>query len=113
MGQGSSHPTNKVIRHGKVAVLYSPGFGSGWSTWMLNTQTIFHPKIVDLVESGENDKITEKLMEDLFGEPLYAGGAESLEICWLPEGTEFCITEYDGNENVVLKNEFEGEWLRA
>ena len=24
---------DKVIRDGKVAVLYSPGFGAGWSTW--------------------------------------------------------------------------------
>jgi len=23
----------KYIRDGKVAVLYSPGFGAGWSTW--------------------------------------------------------------------------------
>ena len=24
---------NKVRKGGKVAVLYSPGFGAGWSTW--------------------------------------------------------------------------------
>ena len=24
---------NKVIRDGKVAVVVSPGFGAGWSTW--------------------------------------------------------------------------------
>lgn len=24
---------DKVIKDGKVAVLYSPGFGAGWFTW--------------------------------------------------------------------------------
>ena len=24
---------NKLIKNGKVAVLYSPGFGAGWFTW--------------------------------------------------------------------------------
>ena len=23
----------KCIRDGKVAILYSPGYGAGWSTW--------------------------------------------------------------------------------
>ena len=25
--------SDKVIRDGKVAVIISPGFGAGWSTW--------------------------------------------------------------------------------
>jgi len=24
---------DRVIRDGRVAVVYSPGFGAGWSTW--------------------------------------------------------------------------------
>ena len=32
---------NKVIRDGKVAVLYSPGYGAGWYSWNWN-----HPECV-------------------------------------------------------------------
>ena len=59
---------DKVIRDGKVAVLYSPRFGSGWSTWSAPMEAIFHPKIVELVLQDERDKITEALITELFGE---------------------------------------------
>ena len=40
----------KVIRDGKVAVLYSPGFGAGWSTWNShNPDLLFDSIIVDFV----------------------------------------------------------------
>lgn len=40
----------KVIRDGKVAVLYSEGFGAGWSTWNEGmNELVFHPKIVNMV----------------------------------------------------------------
>lgn len=52
----------KVIRDGKVAVLYSPGYGAGWSTWCYNDDLVktllFHPLIVEKVESGLEREIT-------------------------------------------------------
>ena len=52
----------KVIRDDKVAVLYSPGYGAGWSTWCSNDDLIetllFHPLIVKKVESGLEKEIT-------------------------------------------------------
>ena len=49
---------NKVIRGGKVAVLYSPGYGAGWSTWGSEHKEIllFHPRLVEAVEKGEHSK---------------------------------------------------------
>jgi acetyl-CoA acetyltransferase len=39
----------KVIRDGKVAILYSPGFGAGWSTWnSYSNEMIFDPDIVNV-----------------------------------------------------------------
>ena len=35
----------KVIRDGKVAVLYSPGYGAGWSTWCYNDDLVKNPFI--------------------------------------------------------------------
>ncbi|MFY8170496.1 MAG: hypothetical protein ACOVK2_05200 [Candidatus Fonsibacter sp.] len=39
------------------------------------------------------------------------GGADGLYICWVPEGKEFRIDEYDGAENLVLKAD--GYWTIA
>ena len=98
----------KVIRDGNVAVLYSPGYGAGWSTWCYNDDLVetllFHPLIVEKVESGHENEITTEWLVQQFGEEfedVYCGGADQLEIAWLPEGTAFRIEEYDGFETVV------------
>ena len=91
---------NKVIRDGKVAVLYSPGFGAGWSTWNNQEELVFHPTIVHMVESNERHKITKEFMDDLGYPQVYCGGAEDLTIAWLPEGSRFTIEEYDGSESI-------------
>src|ERR1043165_250330 len=95
----------KTIRNGMVAVLYSPGFGAGWYSW--NTrypQILFHPKIVEMVENGRQDDITEELVVELLGlnaeDYVCVLGAPSLAIEWLPEGSAFRINEYDGSESV-------------
>ena len=98
----------KVIRDGKVAVLYSPGYGAGWSTWCYNDDLVetllFHPLIVEKVESGHENEITAEWLVQQFGEEfedVYCGGAGQLEIEWLPKGAAFRIDEYDGFETVI------------
>jgi len=96
----------KVERDGKVAVLISPGFGSGWSTGGLPPEAAFHPELVKLVEENRRSEITIELCERLFSKPVcYLGGLDSLEICWIPIGTEFYIEEYDGNESIITKED--------
>lgn len=101
---------SKVIRDGKVAVLYSPGYGTGWSTcYDLPREAVFHPVLVELVEENRHDEITEDLLERLFGHRFdldYAAAyAKELEIFWVPEGKDFCIQEYDGNEFIVIEGD--------
>ena len=103
---------NKVVRDGKVAVLYSPGFGAGWYSWNNYKECLFLPEIVELVEQNRRDEITEELMFKLLGGvtpreefSFYHGGAYDLEIAWLPEGTHFDIHEYDGNESIQTFND--------
>ena len=98
----------KVIRDGKVAVLYSPGYGAGWSTWCYNDDLVktllFHPLIVEKVESGLEREITPEWLVEQFGrnfKDVYCGGVYQLEIEWLPEGTAFRINEYDGFETII------------
>ena len=49
---------NKLIRDGQVAVIYSPEFGGGWSTWNPKPPGIlFDPAIVDFVEKGQDEEL--------------------------------------------------------
>lgn len=106
---------NKTIKDGKVAVLYSPGFGAGWYTWNLaQPSCLFDPEIVELVQTGgaasEIEELARKKWHD--GDAyFYPGGADDLVIAWLPEGTKFRIDEYDGSE--ILVTEDDQEWITA
>ena len=96
----------KVIKNGKVAVLYSPRFGSGWYSWNERKELLFHPKLVEMVENNKQSKITEQWIEENLGiDNVYCGGAADLQIKWLDEGTAFIINEYDGSESIeTLEN---------
>jgi hypothetical protein len=99
----------KVIRDGKVAVLYSPGYGAGWYTWNTeHPECLFHPEIVAIVEAGgmNEDDITE-VAHRLFGEGFYAGGGDELKIEWIPQGEQFRVEEYDGSESITLRSDGE------
>lgn len=96
----------KVIRDGKVAVLISPGFGAGWSTWNDHKELLFHPKVVEMVESGRQSEIDEKwCCENLSITDVYCGGASDLVIHWLNVGTAFRVEEYDGSERLLLHDD--------
>jgi hypothetical protein len=96
----------KVIRDGKVAVLISSGWGAGWSTWHGHKELIFHPKLVELVESGQHNQETvsavlNELLDKEEAEGIYLGGVRDLSITWITKGTKFKIEEYDGSEYVI------------
>lgn len=97
----------KVIRNGEVAVLISPGYGAGWSTWNSGEDILlYHPKLVEMVESGNANKITSTWMKKHLGlKDIYCGGAADLEIRWIPEGTSFTVEEYDGAESLRTKSD--------
>lgn len=96
---------NKVVRDGKVAIIISPDFGAGWSTWIDVEGIETDPGLVELIErSAEPDEI-ETYCKNTWGVNLYYGGAADLEIAWLPEGTEYIIHEYDGAESIELKKD--------
>ena len=104
---------NKVIKDGKVAVLISYGFGSGFYTWGAPLEAIFDPKLVELVESEDYDKDYDSANEYVKNTypGVYTGGVEDLSVVWIDEGEEFIIEEYDGNESIQFKNET--QWITA
>lgn len=101
---------NKVIRDGKVAVLVSPGFGAGWSTWSYVGEEdyrnfmLFDPTLVTMVERGDSVEAIESYVTAIYPH-IYCGGADDLTIQWLPVGTAFRIHEYDGSESVEIRDE--------
>lgn len=100
----------KVIRDGRVAVLYSPGFGAGWSTWAYEKDYVdfmlFDPTLVDMVERGLGSDAIEAYVQSKHSN-VYCGGADDLVIKWLPVGTAFRIHEYDGSESVEVREEMD------
>lgn len=93
----------KYIREdGRVAVLYSPGYGAGWFSW--NTKhkgLIFDKEIVQAVLDNDRElaaRIAERKYKD-----CYTGGAEQLNISWLEPDTVFEISEYDGYESITFR----------
>ncbi len=102
---------NKVVRAGKVAVLISPGYGAGWSTWNSGkTELLFDPTIVDLVLSEAEPEKLEAYIDLKYPE-AYTGGVGDLIVKWVPEGAKFRINEYDGAESLVLESQV--EWFVA
>ena len=107
--------TNRLIRDGKVAIIYSPGFGAGWSTW--NTEyseygqdLIFDPGLADLlINRKSQDQIEAYVALKWTG--VYTGGLEQARVEWLAQGVEFKITEYDGSESLQFRNS--EEWITA
>lgn len=88
-----------VVRDGKVAVLVSPGFGAGWSTWADGSEAaLYDPAVVAWIEAGKPDID----IEAAFGHHGYLGGLRDVVIEWVPIGTRFMIDEYDGAESLTI-----------
>lgn len=95
----------KVVRDGKVAILVSPGFGAGWSTWEYGSELsefmLFDSGLVEMAERGASSDEVEAYLKSKFGEDLYVYmGGWPAEIQWLPVGTPFYVHEYDGSESL-------------
>jgi hypothetical protein len=99
----------KIIRNGKVAVIVSPGYGSGWATGSLEHRDmlLFDRAFVLALEAGVKD--IEPVLNARLGPKnnVYPGGWCNCEIEWLDQGTRFSIQEYDGAECLFLIEEIE------
>jgi hypothetical protein len=92
---------DKIERDGKVAVLYSPGFGAGWSTWgdeSCREALCMDARIVGPVLAGDINAAVAAATA-IFPD-VYTGGASDLEVEWLEKDELFEIVEYDGSERI-------------
>ena len=101
----------KLIRNNMVAVLISPGFGAGWSSWNLEHKDsgmlLFDRRLVELAERQDWEAFEAKAIELTGDEGLYFGGMEDVKVQWVLQGTRFYVHEYDGSEHIVTEEEFE------
>jgi hypothetical protein len=100
---------NKVRRDGKVAVIYSPGYGSGWYSWHLIPELLFDPAVVAMIETDRYEDIEAYCAEHW--PDTYIGDPEDLTIAWIKEHRVFIIEEYDGNESIRFREDI--DWLVA
>jgi hypothetical protein len=92
----------KKIVDGKVAVIVSPGFGAGWSTWNEKYAEflLFDEGLVCLKELNEDEAVVSRYLESKGLDDVYSGGWSKAKIEWLDVGTRFKVDEYDGSETL-------------
>jgi len=101
---------HKYIRDGQVAVIISSQHGAGWSTWQRRDDLLFEPAIVDYLLRKDLDHLLEYLKLKYPDLKNYVN-VKSLEVEWVPEGSEFIVMEYDGVETIYLKDKI--NWIKA
>lgn len=98
----------KYIKDGKVAILVSPGFGAGWSTWE-GKALAYDRRVVEKFFEGTPAKEMQEYLNSIGYKNIYMGGYDHLIVKWLPVGTKYRITEYDGAENLETIESIEWE----
>lgn len=90
----------------EMGVLISAGYGAGWSTWNEDNSIAFDKRII---EKWLRDKPTSlamwRFLKSLGYEDVYMGGYDGLVLKFVPKGTMFYITEYDGCEGICVVEE--------
>jgi len=98
----------RYIKDNKVAVIYSPGYGSGWYSWNYDSDMLFDRQLVQCILE-KDEKSFLNIINEKYSDVLTE--FENLEIEWVELGKSFHIHEYDGNESVMFKEDY--EWIKA
>jgi hypothetical protein len=97
---------DKIIRDGKVAILISHNYGTGWSSDIcdkkLREKTLFCPVLVEKILNKASHEELEKIALEVLGAQWVN---EDLTVEWIPVGTKFRVGEYDGSEYVEIFDE--------
>lgn len=99
---------DKLKKDGKVAVLYTPSYGSGYGSAYpeIAKKLIFDKDIAEAIDKYDFD-LAKRILKNKFP-GFYFGDINQLKIKWLEEGTLFEINEFDGYEeiNIIYKDIF-------
>jgi len=86
----------------QVAIIYSPGFGAGWSTWGCPEMAL-DQELAKAIETGGNHEVYRVASENW--PDGYKGGLLDCVVRWVDKGTLFEIREYDGSESLHILEE--------
>ncbi|AOV01719.1 hypothetical protein N5K37_32440 [Delftia tsuruhatensis] len=94
--------TEKYEKDGQIAVLVSPGYGAGWSSWNGEYRDIllFDKEIVQAVLDGDRAK-AERIAKEKCPN-AYLGGSGQLQVEWVTKGARIEVDEYDGHESLTV-----------
>lgn len=92
----------KLVQDGNVAVIVSPDYGAGWSTWNseYGNQILFDPEIAAALIAEDKSR-ARQIADDKYPD-VYAGGLDKAIVKWVPQGQRFVINEYDGYESLEI-----------
>ena len=98
----------KLIKDGKVAVVISPGYGAGWSTWASESieSLMFDASIAQAVLDGDIKGVVLAAKAINPNLNFSTMDPENLEVVWIDEGAKFKIDEYDGHESILTVDDF-------
>ncbi len=83
---------------GEVGVIVSPGYGAGFSTWG-SREMCFDKEFVELVLKNDKEGLT-RLKEEKYPDDYFE--YLDLEVEFIPKGTIFEISAYDGSESLRI-----------
>lgn len=86
----------------KVGIIYSPGYGAGWSTWGVPEMAL-DQELAHAIENGEPYYVLSEIAERNWHHSHH-GGLYDCVVEWVELGTEFRIEEYDGSESLVFSS---------
>lgn len=106
----------------EVAVIYHNAYGNGWNDFRERgaVKHLFDPIIVQWILSDEEYKkqhlnsimmYVSNTYEDDASTSWNSNDMFNLRVRWVPDGSRFRISSYDGQEWVVLESE--EEWIEA
>lgn len=84
----------------KVGIVYSPGYGVGWSTCG-DPRKALDQELALAIENKESTESIQNIVSANWPNE-YAGALEDLEVLWVEEGTVFLVEAYEGHETVVF-----------
>lgn len=121
--------------HTSYAVLVSPGYGAGWSTWnseygvKLATDKRIVQYIIDCQEDRKKWDVSwqyhrisnsdcdgargfKKFLNDIGynADSIYLGGVRNIEVKKVNVRDRWHITEYDGSESLYIFSEYDDDW---
>lgn len=104
----------KQLRNGKICVIYSGSFGSGWFSWHGIEELLFDPTLVGMIERQAHVEEMQEYLQTAYSECKEAWNTyrlEDLQIAHVDTDDRFYIHEYDGSETVVVESKF--KWINA